>query len=260
MSSQVSLTRPISVTSRAGTTLPWERPYSTEPIATLTHNGANLFHIDMSPSASTRILSARIGDAAQPSLRELDPALLLNRRTSVVRVAPRGTEIAADELARALDDAALERAAALLLLTGWGDGITDENPEDAPHLSIEAVEVLCGALEAHDIDLVLTDLPYLTAPGGRNAGADWLSVAPWFRPSWPSSSSAAYLGRHYTRGHVLEDWKPTLDLLERSLLVLGVVNGDAVTTQNVVINVAPFQVRDVGEAPCTVVAQAADHQ
>lgn len=258
MSPQVSLTRPISATSHAGTTLPWERPYSTEPIATLTHNGANLFHIDMSPSASTRILSARIGDAAKPSLRELDPALLLNRRASVVRVAPHGTEIGAAELARALSEATIERGDALLLVAGWGDEITDQNPERAPHLSADAVATLCGTLEAHDIDLVVTDLPYLTAPGGRNARTDWLSAAPWFRPSWPSSSAASYLGRHYTREQALEDWKPTLDVLDRALLVLGVVNCSAISNQNVVINIAPFQVRDVGEAPCTVVAQAAD--
>lgn len=253
-----SLTRPISASSPAGTLLPWERPYSTEPIATLTHNGANLFHIDMSPSASTRILSARIGDPQQTSLRDMDPARVLNREAVVVRVdGIPNHEISAAELSEALEATSFTRGDALLISTGWGTAATGgEKVENAPFLSPAAVALLLRTLDENGIDLVLTDLPYLTAPGGRHVSSEWLTVQPWFRPSWPSQNAATYLNYHYSREKALEDWKPTLDVLQRALLVLGLANVDAIRTQHLIINIAPFQVRDVGEAPCTVVAQA----
>ncbi len=105
---------------------------------------------------------------------------------------------------------------------------------------------------------MLTDLPYLGAPRSTNAGRDWLGVPPWFRPSWPSPSATAYLTHHYDKPRALEDWAPTVDVLTRACLVLGLAGADALHGDRAVVNVAALQVRDVGEAPCTVVAEPVD--
>lgn len=262
MSRLVSLTRPISSRSAAGTLFPWERPYTTEPIATLAHNGANLFHIDMSPAASTRLLSPRVADPAQPSLRDIDPARFLNRTADVARVdAPASGEIPAAKLADALAALPDEPASALILTTGWEprpESGGAPSLENAPCLGTDAVGLLCDALDERGIDLMLTDLPYLNAPGATNAGRDWLGVPAWFRPTWPSPNAAAYLAHHYDKSRALEDWKPTVDVLARACLVLGLAGVDALGGTRAVVNVAAFQVSDVGEAPCTVVAGPVD--
>lgn len=257
MTNAISLTKPIATGCRAGTQLPWERPYSTVPIATLVHNGANLFHIDMSPSASTRILTSRIADERATSIRDLDPALLLNRRAAVVRVPEGDDPISSSSLEAALEAAQTESAKALLLVTAAA-GINGGSQEPR-YLSGEAAGALAGFAQREGIDLVLTDLPYLTAPGGRHVAADWLSAQPWLRPSWPSPNAATYLTYHYPRKHALEDWAPTLKTLEHVLLVLGLANTLDLEGDEVVVSVAPFQVQDVGEAPCTVVAHPVAH-
>src|SRR5690606_37058974 len=119
MSQLISLTRPISTESATGTLLPWERPYTTEPIATLTHNGANLFHIDMSPSASTRILSQRLVDENATGVFELDPARILNRAAVVARIPAGGDQITASDLTAALAGVQLRSGSALVVLTGF---------------------------------------------------------------------------------------------------------------------------------------------
>ncbi|HEU5129717.1 MAG TPA: hypothetical protein VFU12_17190 [Glycomyces sp.] len=257
MSRLVSLTRPITSRSAAGTLFPWERPYSTEPIATLSHNGANLFHIDMSPAASTRLLSRRVADPSAPSLLEIDPARFLNRTADVARLdAAAGEAISAERLAAALAASADEPASALILLTGPDGGAHDF--DNAPHFGDEAAELLCHELSERGVDLMLTDLPYLVAPRSTNVGRDWLGVPPWFRPSWPSPSATAYLTHHYDRPRALEDWAPTVNVLARACLVLGLSGADALDGARAVVNVAALQVRDVGEAPCTVVAELVD--
>lgn len=262
MSRLVSLTRPITSSSPAGALFPWERPYSTEPIATLAHNGANLFHIDMSPAASTRLLTRRIADPAAPSLLDIDPSLLLNRTADVARIdASAGGEIPAAKLADALEALPDEPATALILLTGWNPRSEEsgERPlEDAPYLAADATGRLCDALDRRGVDLVLTDLPYLSAPSSTNAGRDWLGVPPWFRPPWPSASATTYLAHHYDQSRVLEDWAPTIAVLTSACLVLGLAGTDALGGAQAVVNIAALQVRDVGEAPCTVVAETAD--
>lgn len=257
MTNAFSLTKPISTDSTAGTQLPWERPYSTVPIATLVHNGANLFHIDMSPAASTRILTSRIADERATSTRDLDPARLLNRRASVVRVPEGDGPISSSSLEAALDAAQIQGAKAIILVTAVvGISAGSRGPR---YLSTEAAGTLADFAQREGIDLVLTDLPYLTAPGGNHVAADWLTAQPWLRPSWPSPNAASYLAHHYPREHAMEDWAPTLRALDHVILVLGLANTLNLEDDEVVVSVAPFQVQDVGEAPCTVVAHAVAH-
>src|SRR5690606_22155435 len=85
---------------------------------TLTHNGANLFHIDMSPSASTRILSQRLVDENATGVFELDPARILNRAAVVARI-PGGGQITANDLTTALGGIELRSGSALVILTGF---------------------------------------------------------------------------------------------------------------------------------------------
>lgn len=250
----ISLTQPLSTASPAGSLLPWEQPYRTEPIATLEHNGANLFHIRMSPSVSTRILCLRVVDGAAPSLQETDPLRLINREADVLRVAAQGGKIGRDALAAALDTAG--GASALMLLTGWGAvPVTDETHlRTAPWLSLEAAELLATTVAQRGIDLVLTDLPYLTDPAATHAGRQWLAAPGWQRPPWPSSTAAAYLDRFYPRDHVRADWAPTVGILRHALLVLGLAGGGSLR-ERTRLTVAPLNVSEVGEAPCTVVAE-----
>lgn len=256
--SVLNLTRPIRIDAAAGSVLPWESPYRTEPIATLDHNGANLFFIEMSPAAATRIVGRRIFDPAAPSVRDVDPAVIINRSATVVRLpAEPGSEIGADAVEDAFTEAPVRPGDAVLLVTGWGDRPAEISTREdyvlrAPYLADVAVAALRGALAATETDLVLTDLPYLTRPGGLHAREEWVALAPWLRPAWPSPNAQAYL-RHYVPEKVRADWDGLLRLLEDAWLVLGLVNGAALDATHTTLTVAPFQVRDAGEAPCTVV-------
>lgn len=259
MSHVVNLTRPIAVASVAGSVLPWESPYRTEPIATLKLNGANLFHIEMSPSAATRLVGARIVDPKATSTRDLDPSTLLNRSATMVRVPGEpGRGLTGADLTEALDQVRPLHGDALVLVTGWGD----QAPEvftgegyvcDAPYLLPEAVEVLRKVLAEIDSHLLLTDMPYIDRAGGTHAREEWMELQPWVRPPWPSPNAGAYV-RHYTKSKVEQDWSATFALLRTAWTVLGLVGCAALGTTRVLLNIAPFQVVDVGEVPCTVVA------
>ena len=165
--------------------------------------------------------------------------------------------ISSSSLEAALEAAQIQGAKALILVTAVA-GI-DGGSQEPRYLSAEAAGTLADFAQREGIDLVLTDLPYLTAPGGHHVAADWLSAQPWLRPSWPSPNAATYLAHHYPREHALEDWAPTLKMLEHVLLVLGLANTLELEGDEVVVSVAPFQVQDVGEAPCTVVAHLIAH-
>ncbi|MGN6274061.1 MAG: hypothetical protein ACTHMQ_13340, partial [Protaetiibacter sp.] len=188
MTQLISLTRPISTASATGTLLPWERPYTTEPIATLTHNGANLFHIDMSPSAATRILTQRLADENATGAFELDPARILNRAAVVVRIPDGSGEIAEGDLMAALDGVELAAGGALVIVTGF-EAAAAADASVRRFFTREAASRLAEVVRTSGVDLVLTDLPYLTAPRDGHVAA-WLDAAPWMRPSWPSPQAA----------------------------------------------------------------------
>jgi kynurenine formamidase len=261
MTKLTALSRSITADAPLGSSLPWESPYTTEPIATLKHNGANLFHIEMSPSASTRLLTSRIADPQKPSTRDIDPHVILNRAgVPVLLPASRGEEITASGLQSALDSTVgLEHGDAIVLVTGWGDQDPSAlNSEafitEAPYLGVEACALLASFAEANGSNLVLTDLPYLAQAGGTHIHKEWAAAPPWLRPSWPSANAKTYLQHYYNAGKAAEDWAPTLRVLKSTNLVLGLVGCGRLDTGRLLLNIAPFQVRDVGEVPCTVVA------
>lgn len=255
----VNLTRPIRVDASPGAVLPWETPYRTEPIATLEHNGANLFFVEMSPAAATRLVGRRIADPTATATRDIDMSVLLNRHAVLVRVpTAAGGLIEASDLAAALEDAAPRPGDALIVHTGWGDqpaeALADETYVlEAPSFSAAALQLLRAELSRLGSDLLLTDLPYLEQAGGPTVRGEWGSLVPWLRPAWPSSNAQAYV-RHYTAEKVAADWSSTLGLLDEAWLVLGLVGCGALGGTRLVLSIAPFQVQDVGEVPCTVVA------
>lgn len=255
-----TLSRAIRSDAAVGSSFPWETPYQLEPIATLKHNGANLFHIEMSPSASTRLMTRRIVDSSQPSTRNMDPTIILNRATTVLNLpTQRSSEVTLEELEAAIAKGPeVAFGDAILIATGWGDQDTDSlNSEryvlDAPYLSAAAASGLASFAASHGSNLILTDLPYLTQPGGVHAGREWASAAPWLRPSWPSANAKTYLQYYYDARKSIEDWGPTLGLLAHTHLVLGLVGCGNIGSVRLNVNIAPFQVQDVGEVPCTVV-------
>ncbi len=256
---QINLTQPLRVGAAAGGVFPWESPYTTEPIATLEHNGANLFHIEMSSSASTRILGARIADPTATSTRDIDPATLFNRSCTVVNLtADPGTAISASELDKAIAQADSMAGDALLLRTGWGDREDLEHCDertitDAPHFDRDAIRRLGEIVREYKVDLVLSDIPYLHDLRASAVHDDWVSLVPWLRPPWPSSAAKTYM-RHYTSKKCEQDWEPILEIVRDTWLVLGLRNCGKLGDGRATINVAPFQVENVGEVPCTVVA------
>lgn len=256
---QINLTSALHTRSTSGSTLPWEKPYSTEPIATLDHNGANLFHIEMSPSAGTRILGKRVADPTATPITEIPTSTILNRPAAIVDLTTKkGGTITSDQIRHAVEAATIKAGDALLLRTGWGDDPESSDlghgtPLDAPHLDAGAIDQLRGVAKDFGSDLVLTDLPYLQAPHAVIADDDWVSMKPWARAPWPSSTAKSFV-RHYSKSAAQSDWEPTLSLLTTTWLVLGLVNCGRVEGSRAIVNILPFQVEAVGEAPCTVVA------
>lgn len=257
----LNLTRPIREGSSAGRVLPWETPYRTEPIATLTRNGANLFFIEMSPGAATRLVGKRIADANAPSTRDVDPAIILNRAATVVALPAEDNQtISAATLAAAIAAANPRQGDALVLVTGWGDRahqdrFNDDYVLNAPTLAEDAVTALARIAREGGHNLLLTDLPHLPGPGGKHVSREWVSAEPWHRPVWPSASAKAYLD-HYGPNKVRDDWSSLLGLLDEAWLVLGLANCAQLELGSAELTVAPLQVDDAGEAPCTVVAWA----
>ncbi|MDG4762774.1 cyclase family protein [Solwaraspora sp. WMMD406] len=259
----INLTRPITSDTPAGALLPWEAPYRTEDIVTLTANGANLFHITMGSGSATRLLGPGLGTPGGATTERLAPDRMVNRDASVVRVGPREPSgsvgaIDPDLLRAAFAAATPAKGDAVLLVTGWGD--TDrwrDDPHyylDTPHLTEPAAETLADLLAELDSDVLLTDCAYLDSPGGAHARSEWTDLVPWLRPPFPSDAARTYL-EHYRPDRVRRDWAATLALTSRIWTVVGLVGCGGLPADRVRLTIAPLNVHGVGEVPCTVVAQ-----
>ncbi|TDB92297.1 cyclase family protein [Micromonospora fluostatini] len=255
----VNLTRPITTDSPAGSLFPWEAPYRTEEIATLTYNGANLFHITMGSGSATRLLGPALGSPSGATVDQLPPQRLVDRAAVVVSCpAGPGGEISADTVRAALADADLRSGDAVVLATGWGDDPSRFADEayylDGPYLGVEAARALVEILGANSSDLLLTDCLYLDRPGGDHARTEWTALQPWLRPAYPSDAAKTYLA-HYRPDKVRHDWAATLALTGSVWTVAGLVGCGALVGRRVRLTLAPLNVQGVGEVPCTVIAQ-----
>jgi kynurenine formamidase len=250
----INLTRPITTESPAGSLFPWEAPYRTEDIATLTYNGANLFHITMGSGSATRLLGPALGSPTGATVDRLRPEQLVNRDAVVV---PVGTgEIGADDIRAAIGGADIRPGDAVVLATGWGDDParfdTDAYYLDGPYLTTEGAETLAGLLGRNGTDLVLTDCVHLDRP--EHARTEWTALQPWLRPAFPSDAARTYLA-HYKPAKVRRDWAATVALTSSVWTVAGLVGCGALIGRRVRLTLAPLNVQGVGEVPCTVIAQ-----
>ncbi|WBB81664.1 cyclase family protein [Micromonospora sp. WMMD882] len=255
----VNLTRPIRTDSAAGRLFPWEAPYRTEEIATLTYNGANLFHITMGSGAATRLIGPALSSPGGATVDQLTPEKLVNRPATVVTCRPgEDGRITAALVADAFAEAGPAHGDAIVLATGWGDQPdrldTDEYLLDGPHLDPEAATTLVELLAGNGSDLLLTDCGYLDRPGGEHARAEWTALQPWLRPTFPSDAARTYL-EHYRPEKVRRDWAATIALTASIWTVVGLVGCAALDGRRIRLTLAPLPVQGVGEVPCTVVAQ-----
>ncbi|MFC0531807.1 cyclase family protein [Phytohabitans kaempferiae] len=255
----INLTRPITTESPAGSHYPWEAPYRTEDIATLTYNGANLFHITMGSGAATRMIGPGLSDPDGATVDKLRPEQLVNRDAVVVAIPAGetpGREIGADAIRAALDAADLRAGDAVVLATGWGDDparFTDDDYYlDSPYLTVEAATTLAELLTRNGTDLVLTDCVYLDRPA--HARDEWTTLKPWLRPVFPSDAATTYLA-HYRPDSVRDDWAATVALTSSVWTVAGLVGCGALAGRRIRLTLAPLNVQGVGEVPCTVIAQ-----
>jgi kynurenine formamidase len=257
--STINLTRPISTGSAAGSLFPWEAPYRTEDIATLTYNGANLFHITMGSGAATRLIGPALSSPQGATIDQLAPERLVNRTATVVTCRPDADGRLTPELVTAaLADARPATGDAIVLRTGWGDQPdrleSDAYLLDGPYLTPEAAGALADWLAGNSSDLLLTDCVYLDRPGGEHARTEWTALQPWLRPTYPSDAARTYL-EHYRPEKVRRDWAATVALTASIWTVVGLVGCAALTRQRVRLTLAPLNVQGVGEVPCTVIAQ-----
>jgi hypothetical protein len=112
-------------------------------------------------------------------------------------------------------------------------------------------------MEERGSDLLLTDCAHLDRPGGEFARKEWLELAPWLRPPWPSDQAKVYL-RHYTPEKVKADWSASRALTRNASVVVGLANCGALSGPSARLTILPMSIEDVAEAPCTVVAESGD--
>ncbi|MCW2898837.1 MAG: Kynurenine formamidase [Streptosporangiaceae bacterium] len=255
----VNLTMPISPYLPVGGLHAWESAYRTEPIATLEHNGANLFYITMCTGTGTRLRTPGFGDATGAQIPDMPLTALVNVPAYVLRV-PKGPgeAITAADVDDALGGLPDWAGQALILVTGWGDAerweqLGERYALETPHLSTEAAEIMASRMAEHGSTLLLTDCAHLDR--ASVAREEWADLPPWLRPSWPSDQAKAYV-RHYTPEKVARDWQATLTLTRSASVVVGLAGAGALAAAEVQLTVLPLFIDDVAEAPCTVVAES----
>jgi kynurenine formamidase len=254
----VNLTMAISPHLPVGGVHAWESPYRTEPIATLEHNGANLFYIQMCTGTGTRLRTPGFGNAAGAQVRDTPLTQLVNIPARVVRLPKSaGEAITRDNVEAALDRLLDWTNEALVLVTGWGDGerwveLGERYSLATPHFTPEAAELLSSRMAEHGSGLLLTDCAHLDPT--PVASEEWGGLQPWLRPAWPSDQAQAYV-RHYAPEKVARDWQATLAITRAVSVVVGLAGAGAIGADRVRLTVLPMFIEDVAEAPCTVVAE-----
>lgn len=260
-----NLTMPISPFMASGGLYPWESPHQREDIVTVERNRAHLFFVRLGSGGGTRIRTAGYGQSGAATVDQIAMAELVNRDAVVLRI-PKGPEevITAEDLTAAFAALAASLgqdwdATAVLIATGWGSEERQRTLGErfvlaSPFLGDDAAELLLQQQRRRGISLVLTDCVDVDRSGGHFARQDWAELTPWLRPPWPSDQARTYL-RHYRPEMARTDHHVALSLTRSLTLITGLVGCDLIPHERVRLTVLPFQVGDVAEAPCTVVAE-----
>ena len=191
-------------------------------------------------------------------VHELQPEQLFLRDTAVVTVAAQpGQALGPADLEPAVTAAGMHHGDALLIRTGWGDGVdrlrgTDRYVRYSPFFTEEGAAYLASVMDEHGTELLLTDTAVVGMPV-RHVVPQWADWLP--RPSpWPSTEAKAYL-RGYTADRVAEDFAADLALARAGKVVVRkLVDCGALPQARIKVIVAPLHlVRAIG-ATCRVIA------
>ena len=170
-------------------------------------------------SAPYQRVTAAIADIHEIVIERLDPRpgrrwLDLACGTGAVaeRAATRGADVTGVDLAPALIDTAIERAAELCVEIDYRVG--DCERLELPDAGFDAVSSTCGAMFAPDHSATARELGRVTRPGGRIALANWtptggvagmFAVMAPFQPAPPPSSPFEWGDEHHVRA-LLGEW------------------------------------------------------
>lgn len=256
----INLTIPLYPYIPTGNVFQWESPFITEDIATYEKNSARLFYISIGSSTGTRLLSPAL--ISQNGIKVSDVPLekLLNRYASVLRIPKKENEvITADEIELAFLNVLPHLSDAIIIATGWGDNqnwkILGENfSRNSPVLSIDAAALLIEKMIEIQSDFLLTDCLYLDNISSNFVNQSWLDQPSWLRLPWPSEMAKAYL-RTNSNFKFHKTWEVTSKLLEKIWVIAGLANCSSLTCTRPKISCGPMFIENVGEVPCTVVAE-----
>lgn len=191
-------------------------------------------------------------------VHELRPEQLFLRDTAVVTLAAEpGQAIGRAQLEPAVAATDVHPGDALLVRTGWGDGLerlrgTDRYLRQSPSFTEEGAAYLASVMDENATELLLTDTAVIGMPA-RHLVPQWADWLP--RPApWPSTEAKAYL-RGYTAERVAEDFAADLALARAGKIVVRkLVDCGALPPGRVKVIVAPLHlVRAIG-ATCRVIA------
>lgn len=257
----INLTIPVYPYMPSGNVYPWESPFFTEDIASYERNDARLFYISMGSEMGTRLLSSGIFGHDGTNINQIPLEKLLNRQARVLSIPKKAKEvISLNDINEALDDVeSFASGDAIIVATGWGDEkawkkLGEKFVVASPFFASDAAARLANFMKQHQSDLLLTDCHYLDEFAQQPKVKEWLQNSPWIRLPFPSEHAKAFL-RDYPRQEFLNAWTSTNKLVGQSFVILGLSGCDQIKTDRVQINCLPLFIDDVGQAPCTVVAE-----
>jgi kynurenine formamidase len=257
----INLTIPLYPYIPSGSVYPWESPFFTEDIANYERNDARLFYISMGSEIGTRLIGPALFGESKPCIHEIPLQGILNRAARVVSIPKTdGGAIALDDITAVLErPGSFDKGDAVIIATGWGDNerwkvLGEKYVTESPFFTPEAAAYLSQFMQEQQSDLLLTDCLYLDGFKEQSKVGEWLEASDWVRLPYPSEHAKAFI-RGFPKQEYLEVWKSTQIILEKSWIILGLSGCGQIESSRVQINCLPLFIDDVGQAPCTVVAE-----
>lgn len=257
----INLTTPLYSYMPSGNVYPWESPFFTEDIASYERNDARLFYISMGSEMGTRLVGPAFFGEGKTYVHEIPLQSILNRAARVISIPKMAGEvIALDDITAALKRlGSFNKGDAVIIATGWGDNtrwkeLGEKYVTDSPFFTPEAAAYLSHFMQEQASDLLLTDCQYLDGFNGQSKVDEWLEASNWVRLPYPSEHAKAFI-RSIPKQEYLEIWKSTRTILEKSWAILGLAGCNQIESDRVQIHCLSLFIDNVGQAPCTVVAE-----